>query len=307
VLVLGETGTGKELIARALHEHSSRVSKPFVALNCAALSEALLESELFGHERGAFTGAVERRIGRFEQANEGTLFLDEIGELSPSTQAKLLRVLQEGTFERVGGRHVLQSKARIIAATHVDLTTAMAKGSFREDLYYRLNQATLAVPPLREHSEDIPDITRHFIELHAARMACPSIDLPDPFMVMLQGHSWPGNIRELENVVRQILIRSDGRAPRAEDLADLLKTSPPPAAPGPPALESIIHATLEAAARGEIRDCHSVMVRRVEHALLAQAMDRADGNQSQVARWLGISRVTLREKLRALGLHPGSE
>ncbi|MEI6341246.1 MAG: sigma-54 dependent transcriptional regulator [Verrucomicrobiota bacterium] len=307
VLVLGETGTGKELIARALHEHSSRVSKPFVALNCAALSEALLESELFGHERGAFTGAVERRIGRFEQANEGTLFLDEIGELSPSTQAKLLRVLQEGTFERVGGRHVLQSKARIIAATHVDLTTAMAKGSFREDLYYRLNQATLAVPPLREHSEDIPDITRHFIELHAARMACPPIDLPDPFMVVLQGHSWPGNIRELENVVRQILIRSDGRAPRAEDLADLLKTSPPPAAPGPPALESIIHATLEAAARGEIRDCHAVMVRRVEHALLAQAMDRADGNQSQVARWLGISRVTLREKLRALGLHPGSE
>lgn len=307
VLVRGETGTGKELVARALHHYSSRSSKPFVAVNCAALSEALLESELFGHERGAFTGAVEKRIGRFEQAAEGTLFLDEIGELTPSTQAKLLRVLQEGTFERVGGRQVIQGNARVVAATHLDIEAAIAARAFREDLYYRLNQATIFVPPLRERPEDIADITRHLVHIHAPRMGLPTTTFHRDVIQTLQSHSWPGNVRELENVVRQILIKSNGQRPSPADAAELLRASAPVSSPAGTGLVTLIHTTLLAAERGEVDDAHAHVVRVVEQALLEEAMRRADGNQSQVARWLGMSRFTLREKLRALGLHPGSD
>ncbi len=307
VLVRGETGTGKELVARALHHYSSRASKPFVAVNCAALSEALLESELFGHERGSFTGAVEKRIGRFEQAADGTLFLDEIGELTPSTQAKLLRVLQEGTFERVGGRQVIQGRARVVAATHLDIESAIAARSFREDLYYRLNQSTVFVPPLRDRTDDIADIARHFVQIHAPRMGVPAIFLGPDVIGTLQAHPWPGNVRELENVVRQILIKSNGQRPSPADAAELLRGNAPAQAPAGPRLDALIDATLTAAERGDLADGHARVVRMVECSLLEQAMRRADGNQSQVARWLGISRLTLREKLRSLGLHPGAD
>lgn len=307
VLVRGETGTGKELVARALHQHSSRSSKPFVAVNCAALSEALLESELFGHERGAFTGAFEKRIGRFEQAAEGTLFLDEIGELTPSTQAKLLRVLQEGTFERVGGRQVIQGSARVIAATHLDIESAIMARTFREDLYYRLSQSTIFVPPLRGRPEDIADIARHFVQVHAPRLGLPAVSFSPDVIAEFQSHPWPGNVRELENVVRQILIKSNGQRPSPSDAAGLLRATllaPSPAGDG---LSGLIDETLTAAERGELDDGHARVVRVVERALLEEAMRRADGNQSQVARWLGISRFTLRERLRALGLHPGAD
>ena len=307
VLVRGETGTGKELVARALHHYSSRDSKPFVAVNCAALSESLLESELFGHERGSFTGAVEKRIGRFEQAADGTLFLDEIGELTPSTQAKLLRVLQECTFERVGGRQVIQGRARVVAATHLDIESAIAARSFREDLYYRLNQSTVFVPPLRDRTDDIPDIARYFVQFHAPRMGVPAISLDQDVIATLQAHLWPGNVRELENVVRQILIKSNGQRPSSADAAELLRISAPAQSPKGPGLDALIDATLSAAERGDLADGHARVVRMVECRLLEQAMRRADGNQSQVARWLGISRFTLREKLRSLGLHPGAD
>lgn len=308
VLVRGETGTGKELVARALHQHSTRSSKPFVAVNCAALSEALLESEIFGHERGAFTGAVERRIGRFEQAAGGTLFLDEIGELTPSTQAKLLRVLQEGTFERVGGRQVIQGNVRVIAATHLDIDSAIMARTFREDLYYRLSQSTILVPPLRERPEDIADLARHFVQVHAPRLGLPAVAFSDDVIAELHSHPWPGNVRELENVVRQVLIKSNGQHPMPSDAAGFLRATA--LAPSPAArdgLAELIDETLTGAERGDLTDGHGRVVRVVERALLQEAMRRADGNQSQVARWLGISRFTLRERLRALGLHPWAD
>ena len=307
VLVRGETGTGKELVARALHAHSGRASMPFVAVNCAALTETLLESELFGHEKGAFTGAYERRIGRFEQAGGGTLFLDEIGELTPSTQAKLLRVLQEGTFERVGGRQPIASTARVVAATHVDIEASIATKTFRPDLYFRLNQATIAVPPLREHPEDIPEIARHFLGLHSARMDCQPAQLGEDAITVLTAHPWPGNVRELENVIRQVLIRANGRIVGADDVSPLLRGRHPEAEIPDAGLRQMVREALDMAERGEVSDAHSRVVQRLESTLLAEAMSRAEGNQSRVARWLGISRVTLREKLRAFGLHPGNE
>lgn len=307
VLIRGETGTGKELVARALHEHGGRSGKPFIAVNCAALTESLLESELFGHERGAFTGAVERRIGRFEQAAEGTLFLDEIGEMGPTTQAKLLRILQEGTFERVGGRETLHNRARVVAATHVNLEEAISKRSFREDLYYRLDQVTLTIPPLRDRPQDIPLLTNHFANKHARSLGFePPTFHPGTFTVF-QAHAWPGNVRELENSVRQCLLRTNGFTVLPSDASAVLNRTSRISPLSADGWTSIIRETLSAAERGDLTDAHDRIIRQVEGELLTQAMSLGGGNQSRVARWLGLSRVTLREKLRSHGLKASQE
>ncbi|MGH7496995.1 MAG: sigma-54 interaction domain-containing protein [bacterium] len=221
VLVQGETGTGKELVARAIHNHSLRNHKPFVAVNCAALSETLLESELFGHERGAFTGALERKLGRFELADGGTIFLDEIGEIPPPTQIKFLRVLQERAFERVGGAETIRSNFRIIAATNRNLKAAMQEGRFREDLYYRLNVVPVRITPLRQRKDDIPLLVRHFVEKYAQRYHKPAPEIAPSAMKMLLDHSWPGNVRELENVIERALIMCAGASIEANHLLHL--------------------------------------------------------------------------------------
>jgi DNA-binding NtrC family response regulator len=210
VLVLGETGTGKELIARAIHKRSRRVSAPFVGVNCAAIPPALVASELFGHEKGAFTGAVQRRLGRFEQAQRGTIFLDEIGELPAETQISLLRVLQERQFERVGGNHSIPADVRVIAATNRDLKDAIAAGTFRSDLFYRLNVFPIAVPPLRERTEDIPLLVEYFIARYARKDGPAIRGISDKTLQRLRSYSWPGNIRELQNLVERALIVSEG-------------------------------------------------------------------------------------------------
>jgi DNA-binding NtrC family response regulator len=218
VMVLGETGAGKELIAEALHRHSSRASQPFVKMNCAALHENLLESELFGHERGAFTGADRQRIGRFELANTGTLFLDEIGNMAHSTQAKVLRVLQEREFERLGGSRTIKVNVRLIAATNMDITEAIESGQFREDLYYRLNVVTIVVPPLRERKEDIIPLAKHFIDESAIEVNKDIRGIDPGAVRLLERHTWPGNIRELKNAMERAVLLCEQSYIRQEDL-----------------------------------------------------------------------------------------
>ncbi len=218
VLVLGETGVGKELVAEAIHRNSSRGDRPFVKMNCAALHENLLESELFGHERGAYTGAERQRIGRFELANEGTLFLDEIGNMTPSTQAKVLRVLQEREFERVGGNRTIKVDVRLVAATNRDLEHAITDGEFREDLYYRLNVVNIKVPPLRERKEDIVPLTQHFIQRYAAELQKDVRGMEPGAVRALKRHTWPGNIRELENTVERAVLMCEGQYLEQDDL-----------------------------------------------------------------------------------------
>jgi transcriptional regulator with GAF, ATPase, and Fis domain len=210
VLIRGETGTGKELIARAIYQHSDRANAPFIAINCAAIPETLLESELFGHERGAFTGADARRIGRFEQADHGTIFLDEIGDLTPGTQSKLLRVLQEKTLQRLGGKETISVDVRVVAATHRDLETAIREKQFREDLYYRLNVVAITLPPLRHRREDVPDLVRYFLGKHGPDLGNAGPSIHSEAADFLQSQSWPGNVRELENVVRKALLAAQG-------------------------------------------------------------------------------------------------
>src|SRR6266567_2422749 len=206
VLIRGETGTGKELIARAVYQHSDRASAPFIVINCAAIPETLLESELFGHERGAFTGAESRRIGRFEQADHGTIFLDEIGDMTLGTQVKLMRVLQEKCLQRLGGKETIAVDVRVVAATHHDLETAIRDKHFREDLYYRLSVMVITLPPLRQRKEDIPDLVRYFLQKHGPELGNPKPSIHADAMSFLHSHNWPGNVRELENVVRKAVL-----------------------------------------------------------------------------------------------------
>ena len=237
VLVTGETGTGKELMARAIHNYSARAEKPFVRLNCASLPMGLVESELFGHERGAFTGASQRRLGRFELADTGTLFLDEIGEMPFEAQAKLLRVLEEGMVDRVGGTHPVPVDVRIIAATNADLTSAVSTGRFRSDLYYRLNVFPIVIPPLRDRREDIPLLVRHFLEAYRIKLNRPALELSAESMERLVNSPWPGNVRQLQNVIERAVILSRSRVVTidAETLADG-KNSPPLGTPSPSSL-----------------------------------------------------------------------
>ncbi|MCX6905027.1 MAG: sigma-54 dependent transcriptional regulator [Verrucomicrobia bacterium] len=297
VLIRGETGTGKELIARALYHHSNRADKSFIAVNCAAIPETLLESELFGHERGAFTGAQGRRIGRFEQAHTGTIFLDEIGDLSPSTQSKLLRVLQERYVQRLGGNETIPVDVRVLAATHRDLETAIQEKEFREDLFYRLSVVTLRLPPLSERAEDIPELVKFFMQRYAADMGVENPSIQPEALAWLQTQPWPGNVRELENMARQALMLARPFAIGLEHVQQVQGGSRKPAAVSSQTHAAYIADLLARVQRGEEQDAFTRMVADLEPELFAQAIRLAQGNQARAARWLGITRLKMREKL----------
>ena len=308
VLIRGETGTGKELVARALYQHSDRAGKPFLAVNCAAIPETLLESELFGHERGAFTGADQRRIGRFEQAQGGTLFLDEIGDMTAFTQAKLLRVLQDKCIQRVGGKDNLPVDVRILAATHRDLEKAIQEKQFREDLYYRLTSVVIKLPPLRERADDIPALADYFLRRFGDELKLQPGALSADALAWLQQQRWPGNVRQLENVLREALLTSRGFAIRSDTLETVMNkgadsASSLPSAGGPPAsLESLMDDLLQQAKAGADIDVHARVFEAMEKELFQRAIQLAQGNQAKAARWLKISRQTMREKLQLFGL-----
>jgi nitrogen regulation protein NR(I) len=303
VLIRGETGTGKELTAEAIHQHSSRAAKPFIAVNCTAIPEALLESELFGHERGAFTGALAQRIGRFEQASGGTLVLDEIGDLSLGTQAKLLRVLQGKYIHRVGGNKDILVDTRVLAATHRDLETAMRGKQFREDLFYRLSALTVWVPPLRDRLEDIPDLIKHCLYCFSAEVGITAPSIQVEAVDFLQRQAWPGNVRELENVVRRALLLAQehpiGLAHVEEAYAGATRGVVVPEK----TISAYLAELIARAQQGKISNVHARIVEDIERQLFAHAIESAHGNQAKAARWLGVTRGTMRQKLVHFGLH----
>jgi DNA-binding NtrC family response regulator len=307
VLIRGETGTGKELIARALYQHSDRANAPFIAINCAAIPETLLESELFGHERGAFTGAEARRIGRFEQAGRGTIFLDEIGDMTLQTQVKLVRVLQEKRLQRLGGKETIPVEARVVAATHRDLETAIKEKQFREDLYYRLSVVVITLPPLRHRKDDIPALVNYFLQKYGPELgnANPSIH-PDA-VDFLVAQSWPGNVRELENVVRKSLLAAQSFTINRDHVSAALNKSGAVNTSAARPIGDYLDDLLAAAQRGELDDAHPRALEMIERELFARSMQQAHGNQAKAARWLGISRITMKAKLIQYGLHPSQE
>jgi len=282
VLVLGETGVGKELVAEALHRNSSRSDRPFVKMNCAALHESLLESELFGHERGAFTGADRQRTGRFELANEGTLFLDEIGNMTPSTQTKVLRVLQEREFERLGGSRTVKVDVRLVAATNKNLEEAIQRGEFREDLYYRLNVVNVSVPPLRERKEDIVPLASHFIDRFAKEIKKDVRGLEPAAVRALKRHTWPGNIRELENTIERAVLMAEGRFLQEDDL-NL-------GASGRPAGEVVASLNLRLPPTGVALD-------ELERQAILEALRISNWVQKDAAKFLGISSRVMNYKV----------
>ena len=297
VLVSGESGTGKELVARAIYQHSNRSRGPFLALNCAAIPENLLESELFGHEKGAFTGADRRRIGKFEQCNGGTLLLDEVGEMPIALQAKLLRLLQEQRFERVGGNETVQTDVRIIAATNRDLRARSAENRFRADLYYRLGVFTIHLPALRERRDDVPALVEHYVRQFARQMGRDVREVAPDAMVKLVAYEWPGNIRELQSVVRQALLNATGTVLHAMFLPELAAPAVAPASSFD--LEAFIRDRLATTA-GEL---HADTHREVDRILMTMALEHTHGNQRDAAKVLRISRQTMRMRLRSLGIH----
>lgn len=293
VLIVGETGTGKEVVARYLHHHSARRHRPFLAVNCGALTESLAEAELFGHEKGAFTGAVGTHQGWFEAAEGGTLLLDEIGELNLSLQVKLLRVLQEREITRVGSRKPLKIDVRVIAATHVDLAGAIRQRRFREDLYYRLNVAAVTLPPLRQRPEDIPALTRHFLALYARRLGRPPLQLTVEAQQALLDYPWPGNVRELENTLHNAVLLSQ-EGPIAPQQLRLTQRLTDHGGGGDDAIDRFVQQQLQGDG--------TQLYQRVLDALVRNAFERSGGNQLQAAALLGVSRNTLRTHLAHLGL-----
>jgi nitrogen regulation protein NR(I) len=304
VLIRGETGTGKELVARALYQHSTRAAQPFIVVNCAAIPETLLESELFGHERGSFTGAQFRRLGRFEQANGGTIFLDEIGDMSPGTQVKLLRVLQEKYIQRVGGNEKIPVDVRVLAATHRDLEKAMQEQQFREDLFYRLSAVTITLPPLSQRTEDIPDLVKYFLRRSAAELGQQSPAIQPEAIAFLQGQQWRGNVRELENVVRQSLLLARGYAVGLEHVQEAALRSRRPVVTADQTIAAYFNELLARAQSGETEGLRARMLEDMERELFTRAIELAQGNQAKAARWLGVTRTTMREKLAAFGVRP---
>ncbi|HWX22091.1 MAG TPA: sigma-54 dependent transcriptional regulator [Candidatus Binatia bacterium] len=304
VLVRGETGTGKELIARAIYQHSDRSQAPFIAINCAAIPETLLESELFGHERGAFTGAETRRIGRFEQADHGTIFLDEIGDMTPGTQIKLLRVLQEKSLQRLGGKETIPVDVRVIAATHRDLEAAIRHKQFREDLYYRLSVVVIPLPPLRERREDIPELVKYFLRKYGSEFGVETPSIQAEALESLRAQNWPGNVRELENSVRKVLLLAQGYTINLDHVGAALTRIVPPLGTAEQTLREQVDQLLAAAQRGELDDAHARLLLTAEKQLFGRAIELAHGNQAKAARWVGVSRLTMREKLLQFGLHP---
>ena len=311
VMIAGESGTGKELVARVLHDHGRRKHGPFVALNMAAIPRELIESELFGHEKGSFTGAQMRKEGRFEQAEGGTLFLDEIGDMPLEAQTRLLRVLQEGEYTTVGGRTPIRTNVRIIAATHRDLRTQIQQGLFREDLYYRLNVVPLRLPPLRERLEDIGDLTRHFLR-QASREGLGERTITPPAVDRLKRHSWPGNVRELENVIRRLvaLHTQDTISPELVESELAEATAAPRSDEGagePTALSEMVERYLAQHFASFGRDLpppglYRRLIRQVELPLITAALAATRGNQIKAAELLGLNRNTLREKIQTLNI-----
>jgi two-component system nitrogen regulation response regulator GlnG len=304
VLITGESGTGKELVARALYQHSSRAKAPFLALNSAAIPENLLESELFGHEKGAFTGADRKRIGKFEQCNGGTLFLDEVGDMPLALQAKLLRVLQEQVFERVGGNEPVRADVRLIAATHRDLKAWSEQGKFRPDLYYRLGVFTIHLPPLRERGDDLAVLVRHFVRRFRRELGREVQEVAPEALAHLRAYSWPGNIRELQSVLKQALLQARGPVLLPDFLPELPEAAGAPAAPGaPPGGGFDPEAFLRQRLGPDAGDLYAEAHRELDRLLLPRVLEYTGGKQARAALLLGIARRTLRTKLQELGLH----
>jgi two-component system nitrogen regulation response regulator GlnG len=309
VLITGATGTGKELVARALYQHSRRAAGPFLAANSAALPEHLVESELFGHEKGAFTGADRRRIGKFEQCSGGTLFLDEVGDLSPLTQSKMLRLLQEQRFERLGGEETIQTDVRVLAATNQDLEGTVARGRFRQDLYYRLSVFAIHLPPLRERGDDLPLLVQHYVRRFARELGKDVRRVAPEALELLRRYPWPGNVRELQSLLKQALLVATGPVLLPDFLPPALVQQPPapetasPAGGGDaglrdPDLEQFIDRRIAAGSE----DLYAEAVRRLERVLITRVLRHTGGNQVQAARTLGITRGSLRAKVRELGI-----
>jgi DNA-binding NtrC family response regulator len=302
VLITGESGTGKELVARAIYQHGPRAKAPFLALNCAAIPETLLESELFGHEKGAFTGAERRRIGKFEQCNGGTLLLDEIGDMPLSAQAKLLRVLQEQAFERVGGSDTVRTDVRVIAATHRDLKAWSDEGKFRLDLYYRLGVFAIDLPPLRERGEDLPLLVQFYLRRSSRELGREVREIAPEGLKRLHGYSWPGNVRELQSVLKQALLRAHGPILLPDFLPAFPETprAPAPAASPEGGFEPDVF--LRQRLGPDSRDLYAEIHRELDRIVLPRVLAYTRGNQAQAALLLGIARRTLRMKLQDLGL-----
>jgi two-component system nitrogen regulation response regulator GlnG len=302
VLITGESGTGKELVARAIYQHGPRAKAPFLALNCAAIPETLLESELFGHEKGAFTGAERRRIGKFEQCHGGTLFLDEIGDMPLPAQAKLLRVLQEQAFERVGGTETVRTDVRLIAATHRDLKAWSDEGKFRLDLYYRLGVFAIDLPPLRERGEDLPLLVQFHLRRSSRELGREAREVAVEALERLRGYSWPGNVRELQSVLKQALLRAHGPVLLPEFLPELSEAprAPTPAAPAGGGFDP--EAFLCQRLVPNSRDLYAEAHRELDRLLLPRVLEYTGWKQAPAALLLGIARQTLRAKLQDLGL-----
>jgi two-component system nitrogen regulation response regulator GlnG len=303
VLITGESGTGKELVARAIHQHSNRAGRTFLALNSAAIPEALLESELFGHEKGAFTGANGKRIGKFEQCHGGTMFLDEIGDMPLGSQAKILRVLQEQVFTSVGSNETIRTDVRLLAATHRDLSAWSAEGKFRPDLYYRLGVFPIHLPPLRERPEDLPALVQHFLRRFSRELGREVQEIAPEALERLRRYSWPGNIRELQSVLKQALLRASGPVLLPAFLPEPLSGLGLPASPSPPPgespdLESFVRQCLTSDEGDQYAEAH----RRLDRLFLTRVLEATGGNQHEAARRLGIARQTLRHRLHDLGL-----
>jgi two-component system nitrogen regulation response regulator GlnG len=305
VLILGESGVGKELVARAIYHHSRRADKPFLAINCAALPEGLIESELFGHERGAFTGADRQRVGKFEQCADGTIFLDEIGDMPLAAQAKVLRLLQEQQFERVGGRETIRTRVRVVAATNQELDRLIADGRFRADLYYRLRGVTIAVPPLRDRADDIAELAHHFLFLFNQELGLDVQGFDPEALACLRQYRWPGNVREMQGVIKETMLRATGPLVLAEFLPASLKAQPALPVTAPDAadaerldLDGIITDLL---GRGENK-LHARVTAVVERVLFKRVLHETGGHLGHACERLGLNRSTLRYKLRDLGL-----
>jgi two-component system, NtrC family, nitrogen regulation response regulator GlnG len=307
ILIQGESGTGKELVARAIHYNSGRLGKPFVAINCAAIPRDLLESELFGSEKGAYTGASERKQGKFEQANQGTIFLDEIGDMPLDLQAKILRVLQEQEVTRIGGTQNIPVDVRIVAATNQGLVEKVRGKEFREDLYYRLNVVPISLVPLRERIEDIPDLVRYFLDRASTEMDVSAKRISDDGMAVLSAHSWPGNVRELENAIKRAVILSNDPMLTAADFEGLLPAGGANVAvTQETSLEALVDMKLRTCFTGieklEKGDIHSMVLEQVERPLLRYILEKTRWNQVKAADILGINRNTLRKKIHELGI-----
>ena len=304
VMITGESGTGKELVARAIHHYSGRSAKTFIAINCAAIPEQLLESELFGHEKGAFTGAIGARVGRFEQANGGTLFLDEIGDMPLALQGKILRVLQGGEFSRVGANETLKTNVRVVAATNKNLEQEIAVKNFREDLFYRLNVVRLQLPPLRQRTEDIRLLAEYFLQKVAAQKMLPRLQLSEEAVRVLEAHTWPGNVRELENTIQRacVLATSDLLTPRDIPLGLAEAIEPPVGGAAAAAPAQTTEAAIEVLFKAAQADPDVQLLPWLEREFTMYAMTATKGNQVRAAKLLGITRATLRKRIERFGI-----